>query len=165
MLKGYGAFWKTKNICPPLIRYKTQTCQSWSCSMRSWARISGHGFRPQFPAANDVNIVFSSLRSCDNSEVTPKRCDWDLLARQLSLRCYIRVFTHIMLKPAQYMSYEIEKWSAQKRANKFLTQGVEEKGGLCTIRIFARNASDTGHLESERARMSNNAKCIIMLSV
>ena len=85
MLKGYGAFWKTKHICPPLIRYKTQRCQSWSCSVRSWARISGHGFRPQFPAANDVNIVFSSLRSCDNSEVTPKRCDWDLLARQFTL--------------------------------------------------------------------------------
>lgn len=60
------------------------------------------------------------------------------------------------------MSYEIEKWSAQKRANKFLTQGVQEEGSLCTIRIFARNASDTGHLGSERARMSNNAKCIII---
>ena len=51
--------------------------------MRSWARISGHGFRPQFPAANEVNIVFSSLRSCDNSEVTPKLWSVDVTVTYL----------------------------------------------------------------------------------
>ena len=109
--------------------------------MRSWARISGHGFRPQFPAANEVNIVFSSLRSCDNSEVTPKLWSVDVTVT------YLRVFTYIMLELTWRMLRNCEVVCPKARK-----QVPRTKSGQFVYHMYlCKKASDTGHLGSGRA--------------